>query len=294
MKSSIPKAVGLAIFLSIVTTTVTCPVSAAANDDIWCLDSSTSAARIFFGSAKNPNSVNVGVGRVTGKINLDAHNLDQSVVQLNIYPAGEDWIKSLSADGDLAAGYVPDATDNILLTFKSRRIVARVDGTLKITGDLTLTQVERSVTVDPNEGYSGPVYGNPVMHISTEEITLSFPNIKALESRAPGTETRAGKRTVQVLATTHIAHETFPEVSNAITETNWPPVVANERCQAPSVGEDFDGVVCTGVIIATVQADNCHEPLSIGEDYSGVICDSPAGDQTTIVLQLSLTNTTAR
>ena len=85
------------------------------------------------------------------------------------------------------------------------------------------------------------------------------------------------------------------ELSEAIAETNWPSVVANEHCDVPfSVGEDYSGAKCTGVTIAAARLANCHMPATVGEDYRGATCDPAAGDQTTIVLQLKFTNGNVR
>lgn len=80
-------------------------------DATWSLDSTTSSARFFQGTAADPDSVNTGVARVTGKVKLDPNDLDNSVFDLSIYPADEQWRDALSPEGTLPAGYVPDATD---------------------------------------------------------------------------------------------------------------------------------------------------------------------------------------
>jgi hypothetical protein len=36
-----------------------------------------------------------------------------------------------------------------------------------VIGDLTVTRVERSVTMDAREGYYGPFYGEPIVHTDT-------------------------------------------------------------------------------------------------------------------------------
>jgi polyisoprenoid-binding protein YceI len=282
------KTTGLAILLSPLV--VTLPARAAASDDAWVLDSNTSAARLFLGSGQNPNSENVGVARVTGIVHLDENHLNQSVVDVSIYPADEDWPKSLNPEGDVSSGFIPDNTDHTLLTFKSNRISKARDGQLRVTGRLTLTGVERTITADPSEGYAGPTYSDPVIHTVTHEITLLLQAPSA--TRASGLLNRAvrERRTVQdVSALTHVSHEDFRELTTAIAKTNWPPVVANESCQSPSTaGEGYFGAVCTGAVIAAISADNCQMPLAVGEDFHGAVCTPPAGDQMTIALKLRL------
>ena len=137
-----------------------CFVSALAlASDTWTLDTDTSYVRLFQGSRANPSLVNTGVASVTGRVELDPNNLDHSILDLSIYPADEDWQRALSPEGTLLTGYVPDATDETLLTFKSKHILRTENDQLQVIGDLTLSRVERTVTAIPSEAYAGPVYG---------------------------------------------------------------------------------------------------------------------------------------
>jgi len=283
------KSAFLTASLTIVILAVTSP-PAFADGGSWFLDSTTSDARFFQGSATNPNSVNTGVARVTGEVKLDENNLDNSVFDLSIYPADENWGHALNAEGTLPAGYVPDPTDHTLLTFKSKRILTTSDGKLEVIGNLTLTRVERSVTLTPNEAYAGPVYGDPVIHTETREVMFLFPSSIATppsEGLSPATFKTQSR--LEVSGSAGIGRENFPELLSAISDTNWPSVVQNEHCTMPStIGDDYSGAQCTGTVIAATNHDNCHMPASIGDDYSGPLCSPPAGDQTTIVVNLKL------
>jgi polyisoprenoid-binding protein YceI len=262
--------------------------SLALASDTWVLDSARSNARLFQGSRTNSESVNTGVAHVTGKVKLDTNDLDSSFVNLSIYPADEEWRHALSPDGALPTGYVPDSTDHILLTFNSSRILRTVDGKLEVIGDLTLTRVERTVTATPTEAYAGPVYGNPVIHSETHEIKFLFPSASAEHLSGPLTPAVQQKKGVlEIMGSARVDRDEFPELSPAIKETNWPPVVQNKDCRMPStVGEDYSGAVCTGSLIAATRHDNCHMPSPVGEDYSGSQCTPAPGNETTIVLDL--------
>ena len=264
--------------------------SLAFGSDTWTLDSTRSNAQLFQGSKANPGSVNTGVARVTGKVKLDANNLGNSVVDLSIYPADEEWGHALSPEGTLPIDYVPDSTDQTLLTFKSSRILRTGNGRLEVIGDLTLTRVERTVTATPTEAYAGPVYGDPVIHHVTREITFLFSNVSAARSSGSLTPAMQQKRGVlEVVGAARVDHEEFPELLSAIQDTNWPSVVQNEDCQSAysGGGEGYSGPVCTGTLIAATQADNCQAAYEGGgEGYSGSVCMPPAGNQTTIVLDL--------
>ena len=133
----------LGILIAVILPTIS-PL-AFAEGGTWSLNSTTSSARLFQGSAANPDSVNTAVARVTGKVKLDPNDLGNSVFDLSIYPADEQWGEALSPEGTLPAGYIADATDHTLLTFESKGIQRMEDGKLEVTGDLTLTRVERAV-----------------------------------------------------------------------------------------------------------------------------------------------------
>jgi polyisoprenoid-binding protein YceI len=159
--------------------------SLALASDTWILDASTSNARLFRGSRANSDSVNTGVARVTGKVKLDTNDLDASFFDLSIYPADESWQHVLNPERALPTGYVPYATDQTLLTFKSTRILRTGNGRLEVIGDLTLSSVKRTVTATLTEAYAGPVYGDPVIHNVTREITFLFPSVNAASLSEP-------------------------------------------------------------------------------------------------------------
>jgi polyisoprenoid-binding protein YceI len=284
----------LAILIAVILPIIS-PLAFAVGDT-WALDSTTSSARLFQGSAANPDSVNTGVARVTGNVKLDTNDPDNSVFNLSIYPADEQWGHALGPEGTLPAGYVPDATDHTLLTFDSKRILRMADGKLQVVGDLTLTRVERSVTLTPSEAYAGPVYGDPVIRTETREVRFLFPNLGAALSSDPlRPVTLQEKGELDLSASAYIGYEDFPGLLSAIQATNWPVVVQNERCEMPStVGEDYHGPTCIGTVIAATSHDNCHMPTTVGgEDYSGPVCAPPAGNEITIVLDLTMFRTTA-
>jgi polyisoprenoid-binding protein YceI len=262
--------------------------SLALASDTWILDSSKSNARLFQGSRASSDSLNIGVARVTGKVKLDTNDLGASFFDLAIYPADEDWRHALSTEGALPIGYVLDATDQTLLTFKSTRILRTGNGQLEVVGDLTLTHVDRNITASPTEAYAGPVYGDPVIHNETREITFVFPSVSAGHLSGPLAPAILQKRGVlEIVGSARVDRGEFPELLTAIRETNWPAVVQNKDCHTPStVGEGYSGAPCTGTVIAATRDNNCDVPGSAGEDYSGSQCTPASGNQTTIVLDL--------
>jgi polyisoprenoid-binding protein YceI len=261
--------------------------SLALASDTWILDSSKSNARLVQGSKAISGSVNTGVARVTGKVKLDANDLDTSFFDLSIYPADENWGHVLSPEGALPTGNVPDARDRTLLTFRSTRIHRTENGRLEVIGDLTLTRVRCAVTAAPTEAYAGPVYGDPVIHNETREITFLFPSVSAArlsESLTPAVQQTEG--VLEVVGAARVDHKEFPELLSAIQESTWPPAVQDKDCMPSSAGEEYSGTVSTGTLIAATRADNCNMPSSAGEDYSGPQFAPTTGNQTTIVLDL--------
>jgi polyisoprenoid-binding protein YceI len=259
--------------------------SLALASDTWILDDSTSNARLFQGARANSELVSSGVGRVTGKVKLDTNDLDASFFDLSIYPAGENWGHVLSPEGTLPTSYVPDATDQTLLTFKSARIVRTGTGRLEVVGGLTLTHMDGDVTASPTEAYAGAVYGDLVIHNETREITFVFPSVSAEYLSGPLTPPMRQKRGVlEIVGSTRVDHGEFSELLSAIKETKRPAVVQNEDCHMPStVGKNYTGAPRTGAVDAATRDDNCDVLASGREDYSG---PPGAGNQTTIVLDL--------
>ena len=267
--------------------------SLALASDIWILDSGRSNARLFQGSRENSDSVNPGVARVTGEVKLDANDLDASFFELSFYPADENWGHALCPEGTLPTSHAPDATDQTLLTFKSTCILRTGNGQLAVIGNLTLTRVERNVIATPTEDYAGPVYGDPVIHNETREITFLFPSTSAENVSGPLTPAlQQTKGVLEIVGAARVDREEFPELLSAIEETNWPPVAQNKDCHMPfTMGEANSVAVSTETSIATIGGDNCHVPASAGENYSGPHCTPATGNHTTIVLDLKFLHT---
>jgi polyisoprenoid-binding protein YceI len=266
--------------------------SLAFGGDTFTLDPNTSSARFFQGSKANPDSVNTGVARVTGTVNLDTNAPDDSAFDLSIYPADEDWGNALTSDGILPTSYVPDTTDQTLLTFRSTRIMKTGNGKLQVIGELTLTRVKRTVEATPTEAYAGQMYSNPVIYDETREITFLFPGLSAaLPSGSLITAALQNRGAQEIVGSAHIGHEDFPELLDSIKETNWPSVIQNKDCPMSAIGEAYSGARCTGTLIAATSHDNCRAPASVGEDYSGLQCAAATGNQTTIVLDLKFVHT---
>jgi polyisoprenoid-binding protein YceI len=229
----------------------------------WQVDAEHSIARLSVGSGSD--AVEIGVARVSGEVVFDSSDPVNPVVTLNV-----------SSDKGAPA-------DHRQLSFTSTGSARTTDGRLVVTGNLSVTGVERSVTIEPNEAYAGPVYGEPTAHTDTREITLMFSDPR--QSVLPSGQ-------MELSASTTLSRETFPQLLDALTPGAWPTMLANnETCRVPStIGEDYSGPICTGEVVTTVTNDERITGTAGGEDYRGFEPSvAPKSNQAIIALNLKLT-----
>lgn len=235
-------------------------IPAQAQDGAWKIDGEHSIARLSSGST------DLGVARVSGDVVFVANEADDPAVNLTIKP-----------DKGRAADYSE-------VSFKSKRSALTGDGKLAVVGDLSVTHVERSVSLDPNEGYYGATYGVPVVHTDAREVTLLFP-----AEVHPAVE--HGR--MQLTASTNISREYFPQLLTALAPGNWPNlVVEDEQCTVPStIGEGYSGATCTGTPVATASNNAAPATPAVGEGYYGFeSASTPNLSVATIALELKLTS----
>lgn len=227
------------------------------------VDSQHSIARLSLGSGQN--ALEIGLARVSGQVVFDSLDPADPSVSLKIEP-----------DNGLPSDYAE-------MNFTSERSAITADGKLVLTGTLSVTRVERSVSMEPNEGYAGPQYGLPVTYTDTHEVTLVFSDPG---QQAPYNATR------ELSGITSVNREVFPEFVDAVTAGDWPKIlVDDEKCQEPStIGEDYSGATCTGSVIATAANRVVITGTAGGEDYSGFrSIATPDRMRATLALDLKLT-----
>lgn len=236
---------------------------ARAQSGNWQVDARHSVARLSVGSESN--ALEIGVARVGGNVVFDSSDPADPVVTLNVKP-----------DNAPRADYAQ-------MSFTSKRSAMTADGKLVVTGDLSVTRVEPSVIIEPNEAYSGPVYGEPVSHTDTREITLVFS-----DPRQPA----AASGAMELSGSTTLSREALPQLLDALTPGQWQATLVNdEQCSVPAtIGEDYSGPICTGTVIATVTDNEVITGTAGGEDYRGFEpAVVPNRNQATIALNLKLT-----
>jgi polyisoprenoid-binding protein YceI len=243
-------------------------VPAPAQNAIWHIDSEHSTGRLFLASSTNPDAtVNVGVTRASG---LVAYADDSTMREFDftIYPA--DRTASLErSQQDPHTEKAGKESNYTVISFRSTRIVRVDEETFRVIGNLALTYVQRVVTFEPSEAYSGPVYGPAITHAVRQEAVFEFRQVDPSKAQA------AKKGNAEWFAVSTISGENFPELLDAVSATNWPTFVADEHCVMPStLGEDYSGPACTGETVEPVPRKDlhCEMPTTVGEDYAGEVC----------------------
>ncbi|MFY9845396.1 MAG: hypothetical protein WA718_10550 [Terriglobales bacterium] len=244
----------------------------------WRIDPEHSTARLVLASSRNPDAgVNVGVARASGVIDQNGGDSSNPNFDFTIWPADRNGGK---ISDDPASD--PDYT---VISFKSTRVVPVNEETVRVTGQLTLNYVERPVTYDANEAYSGPAYGPAVHHSVTREATFQFHPVN------PSGIQKAKDTNAEWISSSTINAEDFPQLLDAVSSTNWPAFVADEKCSTPSnVGEDYSGASCTGETVErTARTDvRCEMPSTLGEDFAGEVCAQTSPDQAANKVQMQL------
>jgi len=233
---------------------------AAHAQETWQVDPQHSVARLSLGSGSN--ALEIGLARVSGDVVFESSD-----------PADPSFYLSIKPDNG-------PQVDSAEMSFTSRRSTITSDGKLVVTGDLSITRIERSVTIEPNEAYHGPEYGEPVARTATQEVRLvvSAPGLPASRTDS-----------VQISGATSLSREAFPQLLDALTQSDWPNKLVNdEKCDTPStVGEDYSGAACSGTVIATLNNSVVTTGTAGGEGYYGFQSTvTPDPERGTITLDL--------
>src|SRR5246127_4542059 len=162
------------------------PATAYAQD-AWQIDPNDSIAT--FSSGAPAQTLQVGVARVSGEVVFDSADPSDPTVRFSLN------------SNESAATYAS-------MSFISRQCARTADGKLRAIGELSVTRVERNVTMDANEAYAGPQYGDPVAYTETRQITVLFTN-----PRRAATD----NGTMRFSGTSTVVREDFPQFVDAIT-----------------------------------------------------------------------------
>jgi hypothetical protein len=251
----------------------------APEHDVWRLAPSHSTANLFVGSGANPEAFDVGT-RVGGTVLIDRTEPSDSRFDLSFYPAGVGG--PTGPDGKLANGWNPNAFSDTELIFKSTRTLAASQGTLMVSGDLTLVRIEPSVNVVLSEAYVGPTYGNPVVHTATHHLTLLL--VVAPDGSRPNTP-------VAVAGTFRVARQDFAGLRSTVLHASWPTAVGDRHCQVISSSGERFGPSCSGETVSL--SPEPITPTGDDEDFHGFEGAPPTGSRVTIDFSLVMVPATS-
>jgi polyisoprenoid-binding protein YceI len=259
------------------------PSKPTSTDGTWQVDARHSDAQLITDGTtdygKTKINVALGVARVNGQIILDAADPTKSHVEFHVYPATS-MAESIDEDGKFLNHWLENLSNHTLVCFHSKEVTKRADGRLQVTGNLVLTRVDRNVEATPSEGYAGPVYGDPILHHVSREATFVF-DIPASVGN--------GDKGMVASGSTNMAREDFPQLVRTVVNTYWPPVVQDEKCEAPAnVGEAYHGAQCSGTFLKTAalpQAPHAASGEDVGtqQNFNAVV-----GNHLTILVHLRL------
>lgn len=249
------------IFTMLALATATVSIRARAQE-IWQIDPKQSVATLALGSGVN--ALPIGLARVGGEVIFESSDPADPVVRFKM------------------TGRTSPAAESASMSFTSKRSAITADGKLAVIGDLSVTRVERSATMEPQKAYARPQYSDPVAYTITRQVTLVFSGPRQRASR---------NGAMHFVGTNTISREDFSQLLDAITMDDWPTLlVKDEKCRNPSaIGEDYHGPDCTGTVIASIGNAVVSTGAPSGEGFHGLEpVVGPDPNVATIVLDLKL------
>lgn len=174
--------------------------------------SDQSTATMFLGTPENPTAFNLGLAKVRGKVQVGEDKISASEFNFTIYADSQ----ASSAEAQEQSIY----GNRSAISFQSRSVERRNDGTLEVRGTLSVTQVLGRVTTSNREEGSDPAFNQTTQIRASHEVTFLFHGVeKSLSSGQKG-QTESG---MLMTASTTVSGETFPELSFSVQDVAWPP-----------------------------------------------------------------------
>jgi polyisoprenoid-binding protein YceI len=257
------------------------PSTSKSTSGPWQVDTRHSDAQLISNATtdfgKTKINVTVGYARINGEVSLDNTDPTNSKFDLHIFPANT-MAPPIEEQGNTKNRWMAELPSHTLICFHSKKVTRAPDGKLQVVGELVLTRVDRNVQIEPNEAYSGPTYGPPIIHRIVREAAFVLDAPAATQADA-----------VTTSGSTNVTRESFPQLVKAVLSAYWPPVVQDEKCQNHAGGsEDYRGLQCTGTFLQGSGLPPA--PIQVGEDYPGASnFNAIVGSQLTIALHLRLT-----
>lgn len=170
--------VAILVIVGLVILALAVSTKSAFTTGAWQVDARHSDAQLVTDGTtdygKTKIDVTLGLARVNGRVEFNDADPSKSSVVFRIYPAAA-MAPPIEEDGSFKNRWLENMANHTLVCFHSKKVAKTSDGKLETTGDLTLTRVDRNVVeLTPNEAYSGPVYGPPIIHRLSHETTFVF------------------------------------------------------------------------------------------------------------------------
>lgn len=251
----------------------------------WQIDTSHSHAQLITDATTNfgKQKINatLGFARVNGEMRVDDGDATKSSIDLEIYPATS-MVAPMEDGASIFSQWLGNVENHTLICFHSRNVARTANGQLQATGNLVLNRVHRDIIAsNANEGFSGPVYGPPVLYRVSHPATFMF-------DVAAGSGNAQKDGTLSAAGSTSMYRENFPQLVMTAIRTYWPPVVQQERCTNGGPIESYSGPQCTGTYLKAPPLPQAPHAGNL-EDFPGAPnFNAIVGNQLTIQLQLRL------
>jgi polyisoprenoid-binding protein YceI len=246
--------------------------SVSAQNAKWQIDAGHSTASVFLAQSGDPDpGLNIAVAMAAGTVDLDSADPSKLSLQLNIIPADQDQAL-LNSNGTLRAGAYAALSRYTVISFQSESAVRDQSGKLQLTGNVTVTYVEREAPADWNVGYSGPTVVTPGSESATRKFTFTFD--KSASDIAYGQKVGW----MEITGLGKIPLEDFPTLRHWLWSSVWPMLVEDRSCYGPNYSismREYHGAVCTGQLVETKPPKEVPYSSGSGLDYSGPRFETP-------------------
>ena len=252
----------------------------------WNIDAGHSTASIFLAQSGDSDSgVNIAVAIAAGTLELDSADPSKFSLQLNIIPADQ-GDALLDPHGALRSGAYAALSRYTVMSFQSKSAVRDPSGEIQMTGDVTITYIEREAPSDWNIAYSGPTVITPVSKSATHTVTFIFDK--------SASEIAYGQKVgwMEIKGGAKIPLEDLPSMRFWLSNSVWPTLVEDRSCYMPNYSvsmRDYHGAVCTGNVVETKPRKRVADGSTSGLDYSGPRYETPQKiNEVRLVLDLKM------
>src|SRR5246127_2975838 len=266
--------------------TVLAVASVSAQSAKWQIDAGHSSASLFLAQSGDTDSgINIAVAIAAGTMEIDSADLSKFSLQLNVIPADQ-GDALLETHGTLRAGAYAALSRYTVMSFQSKSAVRDQSGELQLTGNVTISYVEREAPSDWNIAYSGPAVITPITKNATRTVTFTFDKTAS--------EIAYGQKVGWMEITGHgkIPLEDLPAMRFWLSNSVWPTLVEDRNCYTPNYSvsiRDYHGAVCSGNVVETEPRKRVADGSTSGLDYSGPRYETPKKiNEVRLVLDLKM------